>query len=64
LCSYAPYLWNTEFVGLGIVAFVVLVMAIITLTDLVFTLYPNVKERILKPEGDFKPEQENVLNKA
>jgi Gpi18-like mannosyltransferase len=49
LLSYAPYLLNTQIVGLSFVAFVVLVMSIVTLTDLVLTLYPNLRNRKVAP---------------
>jgi Gpi18-like mannosyltransferase len=62
LISYAPYLWHTEIVNLGLIAFVVLITTIITLADLIFTLYPNLKKHILKLEDEL--EQKNILNQA
>lgn len=56
LLSYAPYFYNSAIIGLGIVALAVLVVTLITLTDLVFTLFPDFKEKVLKPEGDFNHE--------
>lgn len=44
LLSYAPYLINTEIISLALVAFAVLVIAAITLTDLVLTLYPHLRK--------------------
>lgn len=41
LLSYAPYLMNTQIVNLAYVAFGILVITLITLADLVLTLYPN-----------------------
>ncbi len=41
LCS-APYLIHTQVVNLAYVAFAVLVITIITLADLVLTLYPSI----------------------
>ncbi len=45
LLSYAPYLLHTQVVSLAYVAFAVLVVTIITTTDLVLTLYPNIRKR-------------------
>ena len=40
LLSYAPYLQRTQIVGLQYVAVIVLVIVVITFTDLVKTLFP------------------------
>lgn len=45
LLSYAPYFLNTQVVNLAYVAFAVLVITIITLVDLVLTLYPDIRKR-------------------
>jgi len=42
LLSYAPYLLGTQVVNLAYVAFGVLVITVITMADLVLTLYPNI----------------------
>ena len=47
LLSYASYLLNTQIIALTYVAFIVLVLVIITTADLVFTLYPGLHERII-----------------
>jgi Gpi18-like mannosyltransferase len=52
LLSYAPYFYGSPVISLGIVAFVVLVVTLITLTNLIFTLFPNFKKSVLQPEGD------------
>ena len=52
LLSYAPYFYGTQIIDLGLVAFVVLVVTMMTLTDLVFTLFPDFKERVLQPESE------------
>ena len=44
LLSYAPYLINIEIVSLALVACAVLMIAVITLTDLVLTLYPRLRK--------------------
>lgn len=49
LLSYAPYFLNTQVVNLAYVAFAVLVLTIITLADLVLTLYPNIRKRATAP---------------
>ena len=41
LLSYTPYFLNTQVVNLAYVAFAVLVITLITLADLVLTLYPT-----------------------
>jgi Gpi18-like mannosyltransferase len=46
LLSYAPYLMNTQVVNLAYVAFGVLVIIVITVVDLVLTLYPTIKTRL------------------
>ncbi len=45
LFSYAPYFLNTQVVNLAYVASAVLVITVITLADLVLTLYPNIRKR-------------------
>jgi Gpi18-like mannosyltransferase len=45
LLSYAPYLLHTQIVNLAYVAFAVLIITIITMTDLVLTLYPNIRKK-------------------
>ena len=47
LLSYAPYLINTEIIGLSYVAVGVLILVIITTVDLVLTLYPSIRKRIV-----------------
>ncbi len=47
LLSYAPYLLGTQVVSLTYIAFIVLVLVLITTIDLVFTLYPGLRERIV-----------------
>src|SRR6266571_5575600 len=49
LFSYAPYFLNTQVVNLAYVAFAVLVITLITLADLVLTLYPNIRKRAAAP---------------
>jgi hypothetical protein len=44
LLSYAPYLLNTEIISLALVAVAVLIIAAITLADLIRTLYPGLKK--------------------
>ena len=46
LLSYAPYLMNTQVVNLAHVAFAVLVIILITLADLVLSLYPGIRKRV------------------
>ena len=48
LLSYAPYLLNTQIVSLSYVAFAELVLVVITTVDLVFTLYPGIRTRIIE----------------
>jgi len=43
LLSYIPFLFHTQVVNLAYVAFVVLLLIIITLADLVRTLYPTIQ---------------------
>lgn len=45
LLSYAPYLLNTQVVGLPYVAFFELVTSIIVFVDLVLALYPNMRKK-------------------
>ncbi len=45
LLSYAPYFLQTQVVNLAYVAFAVLVIIVITVADLVLTLYPNIRKR-------------------
>jgi Gpi18-like mannosyltransferase len=49
LLSYAPYFLNRQIVGLPFVAFAVLAIIIITMTDLVLTLYPNIRKKKVVP---------------
>lgn len=49
LLSYAPYLIHTEIVSLTYVAVVVLILVIITTADLVVTLYPGIRKRVVAP---------------
>ncbi|HZT98597.1 MAG TPA: glycosyltransferase 87 family protein [Ktedonobacteraceae bacterium] len=51
LLSYAPFLFRTQIVNLAYVAFVVLFLTVITLTDLVQTLYPNIQRRAATPDA-------------
>jgi Gpi18-like mannosyltransferase len=44
LSSYAPYMLNNQVVNLGLVAFFVFCTVVFTMTDLVLTLYPNLKQ--------------------
>ncbi len=46
LLSYAPYLLHTQIISLAYVAGAVLVISLITLVDLVLTLYPNMREKV------------------
>ena len=55
LFSYAPYLIHTKVVNLAYVAVGVLVITVITLADLVLTLYPNIRKRAAVP-GAFSDE--------
>jgi Gpi18-like mannosyltransferase len=48
LVSYAPYLLGHEVVSLKLVAGAVLVIALISLADLVLALYPNIRKRVGK----------------
>jgi Gpi18-like mannosyltransferase len=50
LLSYAPYLLNTQIVNLAYIAFAILVITVITMTDLVLTLYPNIRKKAAMPE--------------
>jgi Gpi18-like mannosyltransferase len=45
LLSYAPYFLNWQIVGLPFVAFAVLAISIVTMIDLVLTLYPNIRKK-------------------
>jgi Gpi18-like mannosyltransferase len=45
LLSYAPYLIHTQIVSLAYVAVAVLMITVITLADLVLTLYPGIRKR-------------------
>jgi Gpi18-like mannosyltransferase len=45
LLSYAPFLLHTQIVNLAYVAFAVLGITVITVADLVLTLYPNIRKR-------------------
>jgi Gpi18-like mannosyltransferase len=49
LLSYAPYFLNTQVVNLTYVAFAVLVIALISMADLVLALYPNIRKRVAEP---------------
>lgn len=49
LLSYAPFLFRTQIVNLAYVAFVVLFLTVITLADLVQTLYPDIRRRAAMP---------------
>lgn len=49
LLSYTPYFLNTQIVNLAYVAYAVLVITLITLADLVLTLYPNIRKRAAVP---------------
>ena len=49
LLSYAPYFLNIQIVNLAYVAFAVLVITILTLADLVRTLYPNNRKKAGEP---------------
>ncbi len=55
LLSYAPYLLNTQIVRLEYVAGAVLIIAAITLADLVQTLYPGLRKKPGEP-GTLKDE--------
>jgi Gpi18-like mannosyltransferase len=46
LLSYAPYLMNTQIVGLSYVAFFELVTIIIVFVDLILALYPSMRKKI------------------
>lgn len=62
LLSYAPYLMNTQIVGLSYVAFAELVLSIIVFVDLVLALYPDIrkkKEVSLAPVGEAAPNVKN-----
>jgi Gpi18-like mannosyltransferase len=50
LLSYAPYLLNTQIVRLEYVAGAVLLIAAITLADLVLTLYPGIRKKPGEPD--------------
>jgi hypothetical protein len=49
LFSYAPYFLQTQVVNLAYVAFAVLVIIVITVANLVLTLYPNIRKRSTIP---------------
>jgi Gpi18-like mannosyltransferase len=51
LLSYAPYLLHTQVVNLAYVAFAVLVITIIAMTDLVLELYPNIRTKAAVQEN-------------
>ena len=51
LLSYAPYFLNTQIVNLAYVAFAILVIIVITITDLVLTLYPNIRKKAAMQES-------------
>ena len=55
LLSYAPFLLNIQVVNLAYVAFAVLAITVITLADLVLTLYPSIRKRAAVP-GAFSDE--------
>jgi hypothetical protein len=54
LLSYAPFLLHIEIVNLAYVAFAVLVITVITVTDLVLTLYPNIRKRAAVLDDSFQ----------
>ena len=54
LLSYAPYLMNTQVVNLAYVAFGVLIIIVITLVDLVLTLFPGIQTRIALVNASLK----------
>ncbi len=49
LLSYAPYFLNRQVVGLSYVAVAVLAVTIVTMTDLILTLYPEIRKRKVVP---------------
>ena len=49
LLSYAPYFLNRQIVDLPYVAFAVLAIIIVTMTDLVLALYPNIRKKKVVP---------------
>ncbi len=51
LLSYAPYLLGRPIISLGLVAFALLVITVISLIDLVLTLYPHIRKRVGKLEA-------------
>src|SRR5260370_13238345 len=51
LLSYAPYFLQTQVINLAYVAFAVLVIIVITVADLVLTLYPNIRKRPAIPDA-------------
>ena len=52
LMSYAPYLSNMQVVNLAYAAFAVLLLIVITLADLVKTLYPTIHIKYFKKRQD------------
>ncbi|HZU00505.1 MAG TPA: hypothetical protein VFA10_12620, partial [Ktedonobacteraceae bacterium] len=45
------FLFRTQIVNLAYVAFVVLFLTVITLADLVQTLYPDIQRRVAMPDA-------------
>lgn len=60
LLSYAPYLLHTQIIGLAYVAGAILLISLITLVDLVLTLYPGIRKNHAIPviSTDIRPLQE------
>ncbi len=50
LLSYAPYLMHSDIVSLSYVAFIELVLGIVVTVDLILTLYPDLRKRLLSAE--------------
>lgn len=64
LLSYAPYLLHTQIVNLAYVAGAVLLISLVTLVDLVLTLYPDIRRGQAAPvvmSTDVRPLQENAM---
>ena len=51
LLSYAPYLLHAQIVNLAYVAFAILVITVIAMTDLVLALYPNIRNKAAVQES-------------
>ncbi len=64
LLSYAPYFLNRQIVGLSYVAVAELVISVIVFTDLVLTLYPDLRKKKVAPVGPVDEIPLEAVNEA